>query len=210
MPQLLVKETDPVGQVLRVNLGECYFQRHLIRLKCNPRDIVIPGAMRQNLPGPLDLPRDLEIRLQVVDGVPCKPLMDAWKKEAVNYFRRHSLSFSGVKLWLMKQPGAELIQAVKQLECNIRHLYTFIKRQHVFQHTRVILLNEFPNIEPSTEQAMEFITKHKVKGYFRTPTSLQYFYRVGEGDTGNLPLASVNRKASKEMALELQEGKDAA
>ena len=210
MPQFMMKETDPVAHVLKINMMEFDFQRHLLQLKNNSRNIVIPGILRQNLPGPLDLPRSFENSSQVVDGVPCKPLMDAWKKQAVSYFRRRPLSFDSVRQWLLKQPGADLIQPAKQLDRNIHHVYAFVKMQQMFQHTRGILFKEFPNNEPSTEQAREFIAKHKLNTSFRTTTSLQQFHRDEAADHVNHPQASVNRKVLKQKTLELEKIKDAA
>ena len=94
MRQLLMKETDPVARVLKINLGvRSDFHHHIAQLEHNPRSIVIPGVLRHNLVGSLDLARDSEKRCQVVDGVPCKPLMNTWKKQAAKSFRPRSLSF---------------------------------------------------------------------------------------------------------------------
>ena len=205
MPQYLAKETDPVGHVLRTILGEHDFQRHIIMLKQNPTSIVIPEVMRQNLQEPLELANDLDIISQVVDGEPCKPLLEAWKKQAVKYFKPHSLNFLRVRQWLMKQTSAELIQPVKQFDGTVHKIYAFVKQQQQLQLVRVLLFKTFPDNEPSTGDAVEFIAKRNLKNLFKSPTSLQQYYRAAKADRENQPQTSGNRKALKQKRMQLEE-----
>ena len=204
MPQYLAKETDPVGHVLKTILGEHDFQRHTTMLKKNPSSIVIPEIMRQNLHEPLELANDLHIKSQVVDGAPCKTLLEAWKKKAVKYFRPHSLNFLRVRQWLIKQTSAELIQPVKQFDGTVHKIYAFVKQQQQLQRVRVLLFETFPNNEPSTGDAVEFIAKRNLKNLFKTPTSLQHHYKAAKADRENQPQTSGNRKALKQKRMQLE------
>ena len=110
----------------------------------------------------------------------------------------------------MKQPGSELIQPAKQLEFNIQHIYAYVKKENLFQQARDLLCEESPQNEPDTAQAAEFLAKPKLKGSFRTPTSLQHFYRTEKADRRNQPQTFANKKTSKQKTMELKEIKDVA